>query len=120
MHIKTSELVGKQLRWAVAKSLGLNLDLGGWPARYQDGETYIDRQLQPVHIPHYEEWWEAGGPLAASSRISVYTHPDRMNWYASQQGTAFCREGASPLIAICRCFVASKLGDEVAIPEELL
>ena len=26
----------------------------------------------------------------------------------------------TPLIAACRCFVASKLGDEVEIPDELL
>lgn len=30
------------------------------------------------------------------------------------------RYGPTPLIAAMRCYVASKLGDEVEIPEELL
>lgn len=31
-----------------------------------------------------------------------------------------CYYGPTPLIAICHCYVASKLGDEVDVPEELL
>ena len=31
-----------------------------------------------------------------------------------------CEYGPTPLIAAMRCFVASRLGDEVDIPEDLL
>jgi len=38
-------------------------------------------------------------------------------WVASIRGIDEC--GPTPLIAAMRCYVASKLGDEVEIPEEL-
>ena len=143
MKIKTADLQGKQLRWAVAKSLGLNLDLGGWPARYQDGETYlkyVDKYLQPTHIPHYEEWWEAGGPIL--EREGILLRPIRspghsldgqclakyggtntgtiVQWVKREGLPRGYQAGPTMLIAGMRCFVASKMGDEVEIPEELL
>jgi hypothetical protein len=33
---------------------------------------------------------------------------------------AYKQQGPTPLIAAMRCYVASKLGDEVEIPEELI
>jgi hypothetical protein len=41
-------------------------------------------------------------------------------WGANKQGIPFECYGKTPLIAAMRCFVASKLGDEVDIPKELL
>jgi hypothetical protein len=38
----------------------------------------------------------------------------------SGMGVTYLRFGDTPLIAAMRCFVASKLGDEVDVPEKLL
>jgi len=40
-------------------------------------------------------------------------------WSANKYGTGYDEEGFTPLIAAMRCYVASKLGDEVEIPEGL-
>jgi len=46
------------------------------------------------------------------------------NWIALPANAEFSeeayQEGDTPLIAAMRCYVASKLGDEVDVPEELL
>jgi len=39
------------------------------------------------------------------------------SWTAERPG--FSADGNTPLIAAMRCYVASKLGDEVEVPEEV-
>jgi hypothetical protein len=45
--------------------------------------------------------------------------PEHSAWYATNRKGAYGL-GPTPLIAVMRCYVASKLGDTVDIPEELL
>ena len=93
--MKTSELAGAALDWAVAKCEGLLHD---------DGT--VSDYWQP------SELWEQAGPIIERERIS---------W--ADYGKFFKAgdyRGPTPLIAAMRCFVASKLGDEVEIPEQLL
>jgi hypothetical protein len=40
-------------------------------------------------------------------------------WDAHMDNVNFFETGTTPLIAAMRCYVASKLGDEVELPEEL-
>jgi len=59
--------------------------------------------------------WSQAGPIIEREQISLKVFPD--GW------TAWCgdpMDGSNPLEAAMRCYVASKLGDEVDIPEELL
>jgi hypothetical protein len=49
----------------------------------------------------------------------VWTHADK-EWAASVDKGRNEFRGRTPLIAAMRCYVASKLGDEVEIPEELI
>lgn len=120
MKIKTSELIGPALDWAVAKCEGV--DYFG-PAYKYLGEPYF----------RYSTDWSQGGPIIEREGIDTWcilvgkpTHPDSA-WRKSSWNAKYCRmgfgtdaiHGPTPLIAAMRCYVASKLGDEVEIPEGL-
>jgi hypothetical protein len=71
--------------------------------------------------------WSQGGPIIEREGISPHGNPA---WSAQYSVTVrahhggfrgyFRHIGPTPLISAMRCFVASKLGDEVDVPEELL
>jgi hypothetical protein len=75
--------------------------------------------------------WSQGGPIIEREGIGLIQYregevdpEDVGTWCASYVPDAFGLEGISfhgptPLIAAMRCFVASKLGDEVEVPDEL-
>jgi hypothetical protein len=100
MKVKTNELTGAALDWAVAKAIG---------------------EYRPVAVPAYSTDWAQGGPIIEREGISVARRGEHSfsPWGAVLQGFEFDEEGPTPLIAAMRCYVASKLGDEVEIPEEL-
>lgn len=133
MKIKTSELTGPALDWAVGVSEGKLSDLtvfGGsrtvWYGRVTSG--YV--QYWP------SESWAQGGPIVEREDISFrkYHRPDSPahgTYYARvcrdsgtmigwHKTTGAQQTGPTPLIAAMRCYVASKLGDEVDVPEELV
>ncbi len=102
--MKTSELTGVFLDWAVTKAEGLSHDFEG-----------------PTSIWGCHGWatsWEMGGPIIEREGIELFRNNEKDYWFTSkargQIGT-----GPTPLIAAMRCYVASQLGDEVDIPEEL-
>ena len=98
--MKTSELTGVALDWAVSECEGLLHD---------DGT--VSDYWQP------SELWEQGGLIIERERIEVRPY-DGVNWIATDNLTNHT-VGATPLIAAMRCYVASKLGDDIDIPEEL-
>jgi hypothetical protein len=94
--MKTSELTGAALDWAVAKCE--EFDNGDW-------------------LPDYSTDWAAGGPIIERECIAMFVeYPN--DWCATDGNRRMA--GETPLIAAMRCYVASKLGDEVEMPEELL
>ena len=103
MKIKTADLTGPALNWAVRKTLHPG-----------SSSEYVEAR------DNYSTCWNKGGPIIEQERIGL-TYSDSIPcWYAtSQQGRRFLRLGDTPLIAAMRCVVASRLGDEVDIPEEL-
>ena len=114
MKIKTSELSGAALDWAVAKCEGREFEAAESFLSYYD-EGYM----------RYSTDWDQGGPIIERERITlrVDTTPGS-SWVAFLDSAAIGhyphrQRGPTPLIAAMRCFVASKLGDEVEIPEEL-
>ena len=118
IKIKTSELSGTALDWAVAKAAhylrGTN---GMW-------SVVIPAVSETVHLPFPRNFspstrWSQCGPIIELEKIGVSPVGIRGNWAA---GTSMYRldTGPTPLIAAMRCFVASKLGEEVEIPEELV
>jgi hypothetical protein len=105
MKIKTSELTGAALDWAVA-ACEHNV---GWEPEGEDRDFYSSD-------------WSQGGPIIEREGISV----DRMGraWTADIADSVggyieHTESGPTPLIAAMRCYVASKLGDDVDVPEEL-
>ena len=117
--IKTSELTGVALDWAVAKAEGTNITL----MRNDDGSLFP----QPVWADglwqqNYSTSWAQGGPIIEREKISIrqWTNVPVVHAYMPFDGADWAEDGTSPLIAGMRCYVSSKLGDEVEIPEELL
>ncbi len=120
MKIKTSELTGAALDWAVAKCESLTVSIDGGMVRLI-GQPF-DR--------HYDFWepstWEQGGPIIEREHIAVRFEPEchwlfappEATWLANYNGVGEWH-GPTPLIAAMRCYVASKLGDEVDVPDEL-
>lgn len=103
--MKTSELTGVFLDWAVTKAEGLSHDFEG-----------------PESIWGCHGWatnWEMGGPIIEREGIELFRNNEKDYWFTSrargQIGT-----GPTPLIAAMRCYVANQLGDEVDIPEQLM
>ena len=108
MKIKTAELTGTALDWAVAKCEGFSLmDTEGYQYHETDGRS--------VFLPSTN--WAQGGPIIEREKITISDALDE--WVAGSKGrlTYF---GPTPLSAAMRCYVASKLGDEVDIPAELV
>jgi hypothetical protein len=63
--------------------------------------------------------WALGGPIIEREKIATNYSMKRECWFAENFIETEIGSGATPLIAAMRCYVASKLGDEVQIPEEL-
>jgi len=104
MKVKTSELTGAALDWAVAKC--------------EVGAEFIG----DIDDPHfYSTDWAQGGPIIEREGIGI-DRDDQDVWFASHDlsaETAWGATGATPLIAAMRCYVASKLGADIEIPKEL-
>lgn len=99
--MKTSELTGAALDWVVAKCEGND---GVWFASDSD----------PLPFTPSTEWAQ-GGPIIERELIAVWF--SKGDWNAQMRDTSAQMHGTTPLIAAMRCYVASKLGDEV--PNEL-
>lgn len=116
MKIKTSELTGAALDWAVAKCEGIRKPdlVGGF-----DGIGNYSEPWEPSTN------WSQGGPIIEREFIDLmgdeFLVGQHNAWAAINEREAAQYEcfGPTPLIAAMRCYVASKLGDEVEIPDEL-
>ena len=134
--MKTSELIGPALDWAVARITNPEW----WDDGYMDGdpEAALDMDDGDTYSPSTD--WAQGGPIIERENITLIRAND--GWFAemdrctghtlhtSYEGeymdpTFMIEEssgyyGPTPLVAAMRCYVASKLGDKINIPEELL
>jgi hypothetical protein len=116
--MKTSELTGAALDWAVAKAEEFDADALVQLAKRVPGKDY------GFFLTKYSTNWAQGGPIIEREGIGIDQYADYPRWQAftpapeQPSGQAVCN-GDTPLIAAMRCYVASKLGDEVEIPKEL-
>ncbi len=111
MLVKTSELTERALDWAVAKCEG----------RHELAPIWVDDDLFGNHIqrPYSPSTdWAQGGPIIEREHMEFDYDEGRQTFLAAD-GT-YVGQGKTHLIAAMRCYVASKLGDTVDIPEELL
>ena len=91
MKIKTSELTDADLDWAVSQIEG----------KYK----------------YYSIDWYAAGPIIEREKINLWT--EGYDWEATQYGK-WQEWGPTALIAAMRCYVGTKLGNEVDVPEVCL
>ena len=104
MKIKTSELKDAFLDWAVGK------------CEYMRHSLESDFCGRVGYAWDYSTDWAKGGPIIERERVHVYPI-DANTWEADTLD--YTQFGPTPLIAAMRCYVSSKLGDEIEIPEEL-
>lgn len=104
MRIKTSELDRDALDWVVERC-----NEGNWSCGF------------------YATDWADAGPIIERERISLEFMPGAGDagadvWVATRvEGSSVSEECAeSPLVAAMRCYVASQMGDEVEVPEDVL
>jgi hypothetical protein len=95
--MRTAELTGAALDWAVAKARHLNLtNPFPFSSEWRCGGTIIESEGIGLNKG-------AGGRWMATICVGGVEH--------------ICRYGQTPLVAAMRCYVASKLGEEVEIPD---
>ena len=112
--IKVAEATERQLDWLVARIEGDELP--------KDGGKGLD----------YSTDWALGGPIIEREGIGFFCNRTaaigaRFTPDAGADWRAFALNkhvlhyyGSTPLMAAMRCYVASKLGDTVEVPEELV
>lgn len=130
--IKVSEATGVVLDFLVSKA-GNPTGKDGWGWWERDAAGYLYNPLRECRYSPTTDWSE-GGPIIERERITFDYHdcnpcdqedaaharlsrarmkPDgTASWYAHKRGPTL-------LIAAMRCYVASKLGDTVEVPEDL-
>ena len=123
MIIKTSELQGAALNWAVAKCIYEPDDVV-----ICDGRVFAYDDATKGFNPSTD--WAQGGPIIEREGITVSRtdkKSDEGPWVAYRIEHLFEDEyeheyqhGPTPLVAAMRCYVASRLGDEVEVPNELM
>ncbi len=142
MKIRTQELIGPALDWAVAQSEGLPLKLDpmGFREHYPDsieagwwvwyganqglvvGHRTLHRGRDQGYSPSTD--WAQGGPIIEREELHWGfggMRDGKRNCLGLKRG--YWQKptlGPTPLIATMRCYVIFKLGDEVEVPDELL
>ena len=120
--MRTADLTGAALDWAVAKC-----EFDGcedWDGTLSGVDAVSDMQGGTFN-PSTD--WAQGGTIIEREEISLSRdfYTGRVEWAAwtpapfRDDAEAF-GYGTTPLIAAMRCYVASKLGDEIELPEELM
>lgn len=109
--MRTSELIGPALDWAVAKCEGPET-LYYWEAASRD----VVRKA-----PSPSTGWSQGGPIIEREKIGTWAseNPEHIGEWGARMINSYIFYGPTPLVAAMRCYVASKLGAEVEIPEGL-
>ena len=117
--MKTSELTGAALDWAVAECEGLDFPAADAfcgifapSTDWAQGGPIIERE--GIHVSMWMGSPGDAGAWWAHLTDAEAVCPDDYYNYKGPQGA-----GRSPLIAAMRCYVASKLGAEIDIPKEL-
>ena len=117
MKIKTSELTGPALDWFVWVCIG-----GAEAYPKLKGKAFLRawRSNSSKYLNPSTEWAQ-GGPIIERDKINLKFYDEE--WVADPHDIdSICqrKHGPTPLIAAMRCYVASRLGDEVEVPYELI
>ena len=113
--MKTSELTKAVLNWAVAKCEFEGCE--DWDGTLEGVDSVSDMQGKP-YSPSTD--WSQGGPIIEREAIQITPDEYKGTWtaYMTDGGEPYEGTGPTPLIAAMRCFVVSKLGNEIEVPED--
>ena len=125
--MKTAELNGAALDWAVAKCEG-ELDQADHYLHESTGAFMLEQgEVSVLYSP--STTWNQGGPIIEREIFKLFRNVGgtltAQAKYRTEDGTVsgqvswYSGSGPTLLIAAMRCYVASKLGDEVELPEDL-
>ena len=122
MKIKAQDLSGEALNYAATLADKGNAHL----IRDYAGalHTYYRHEQHGITVYTNHLNWSDAGPIIERERIELKIPEAKEfgQWMAlitDASGDYIHRSGPTPLIAAMRCFIQSRLGDEVEIPEEL-
>ena len=148
IEVKTAELIGPALRYAVAVACGWRMQRiedGDWkegephwwqainekaavPGKSNGLVGYIKPGAKVAtsgydYCPDVK--WSQGGPLIEKYGVRVENFPSetiasKAIARVAMNRTAYWQSGPTPLVALCRAIVAANLGDVVSVPEELV
>ena len=108
--LKTSTLTDAALDWAVTQIVS-----GAGPDKAQKQWRYFGRVFNP------STEWSHGGPIIEREGLCLIK-TDTV-WQCTTNGNelhSHAKEGPTPLIAAMRCYVASKMGDTIDVPSDLV
>lgn len=124
MKVKVSEATNLQLDWLVWNCVG---GASAYP-KTAEGPAFLKLwKGNSAKYIHPTTDWSQGGPIIERENINLgwlipaHQHRHLGGCWSSfiPGGSGRMYFGPTPLIAAMRCFAASRLGDEVEIPEEL-
>lgn len=127
MKIKIQDLTGPALDWAVAKASGIDVIISPLVKRVEFDSYVYAEYCNSYNAGQFHQFnpsanWGQAGPIIEREGIELTR--TNSGWLARidlDEGDMMVEEatGPTPLIAAMRCYVASKLGDEIEIPENL-
>lgn len=124
--IKTADASGAVLDWLVAKCEQIAPLISG-AGKYQK-ICYVPKGKRSYYHYTPSTNWKQGGPIVERKEIGVKRNAPcsaGREWEATPSILAKGAGGRwgygpTPLVAAMRCSVASQMGEEVDVPEELL
>ena len=119
--VKVAEATNEQLDWLVAVC-------EGYKPQHCFGKVFVGGDYHEDSFEPSTNWAHIG-PIIDREGVHLFQPVDShfkplSVWVASLPYNATstlkrCSYGPTPLIAVARCYVASKLGDTAEVPEEL-
>jgi hypothetical protein len=117
--MRANKLTGAALDWAVAKCEGATDEWHTDKPFFWDGVPCVREAGHDVEYTPSTDWAQ-GGPIIEREGIDLqYQGGDTDKWAADMFGAECSVYGDTPLVAAMRCYVTSKLGDEIEVPEDL-
>lgn len=130
VEIKTTELTGLALDWAVAEATDTRCAIQFCGKTIHKTPVYdvvlasaLEDRGQYVEF-HPSKNWFKGGELIERFRVSVkpqtpHHATDPVTWLARTAPNENYSGGETPLTAVCRAIVQRFIGDRVKVPSEL-
>ena len=120
--MKTSELTGMALCYAVTM-----IEMPGLVWGETVGIHHASNQIVVPNLPEPDCYspfttWKMFGPIIERERIGIWSSEsgDHDGEWCARMIDTYITYSPTPLIAAMRCYIASRLGEEVEIPEELI